>query len=118
MGGPAGQMAGMMEDLKHRALGLALLALATVALAIWVVLPMQQAEQGAAFVEVHPFVTVGCGPIITLGLALLVCGKFVPLRDPISKRLTRVGLVLALLGFAGGGALFWWLNQQLTLLGY
>ena len=108
----------MIEDLKHRLVGLGLLALAFVALAIWVGLPMHQAEQGAASVEVHPFVTVGCGPIITLGLALLLCGKFVPLRDPVTKRLTRVGLVLALLGFAGGGMLFWWLNQQLTLLGY
>ncbi len=108
----------MRDDILHRLVGLGLLLLAAMALALWVGLPLHQAEEHAASVEIHPIVTIGCGPIVTLGLALLLLGRRAALRNPHTRALTRRGAVLAVVGFAGGGAMFWWLHQQLGLLGY
>jgi hypothetical protein len=108
----------MWKEVKARLLALPFLMLAFAALAMFVGLPMHEAEQGSAVVEVHPVVTVGCGPIITLGLWQLLFGERLAWRHPASRQFTRLGLVLVLLGFAGGGLLYWWLEVQLGALGY
>jgi hypothetical protein len=108
----------MWESIKPRLIGLGLLLLAAVSALVFLVAPLHEAENGTRNIDFHVTPIIGIGLFVPIGLFMLIIGDRIPLRDAASKQLTRVGLLVTLIGFVLGGALWWWTEQQFDALGY
>lgn len=108
----------MGDDLRHRLGGFGLLLLAAVTLWLFVVTPLQQANQGQHSIQTYYIPLLGIGLFVPIGLFLLIAGCRIPYRDPETRKLRPVGWLLVLTGLASTGALWWWVEQQFAALGY
>ena len=83
--------------------------------------PLREAAAGAAQVETSPKAFVLAPLLLVGGIALLAGG--LPVAEafagpPVGKQQKRIVWAVMIVAFAAGGAAFWWLESQLTTLGY
>ena len=111
----------MTQDLKIRAGGLFSLVCAAAAGWLFMLRPLQQARAGAPELDTSikgAFVLVPL--LVVFGAAFLIGGENARYRDVSTHppKLTALGWTLIVLSLAVAGACFWWMQTQLSALGY
>jgi len=111
----------MTQDLKIRMGGLASLAGAVAGGWFFLMRPLQQARAGAPEITMDIKGAYVLVPLLLVwGVAFLVGGQRTRYRDVSvhPPKPTPLGWALTLVSLAAAGAVFWWMEAQLSALGY
>jgi uncharacterized membrane protein YhiD involved in acid resistance len=104
----------MLNDIKARLAGLALVAVGLGAGWFFVLKPLQEAMAGAAEVDYSPKAFLFVPASVLFGMAFLLGGARFRYRDEAHKNFTATGWLLLIIIAVVTGAGFWWFNQQLA----
>lgn len=108
----------MLQDLKARLGGLALIAIGLGLAWFFLLGPLQEARQGAPEVRYFLKAFFAAPACVIFGTAFLWRGARLRYRDAARKRLTSMGWFLLVLVALSTAAGFWWFEQQFAALGY
>jgi hypothetical protein len=108
----------MLQDMKARLGGLALIAAGLGLGWFFLLEPLQEASHGAHDVHYSLKAFFAVPACIIFGAAFVLLGKRLRYRDDAHKNFTVVGWILFGLVVLATGAGFWWFEQQFAALGY
>jgi hypothetical protein len=108
----------MLQDIKARLGGLALIALGLGLGWFFLLEPLQKASHGAHEVHYSLKAVFAVPACLIFGVAFMLLGKRLRYRDDAHKNFTAVGWILFALVALATAAGFWWFQQQFAALGY
>ena len=108
----------MLDDIKARMGGLALIALGLAAGWFFILRPLQEASHGAAAVDYSPKAFLFAPASVVFGVAFLLGGSGFRYRNEAHTNFSAVGWLLMILVAVVSAAGFWWFNQEIATRGY
>lgn len=108
----------MLQDMKTRVGGLALIAVGAALGWYFVLGPLDEARRGVPEISYSLKIFLIVPLCLIFGAAFLVMGSRLSYRDQERKTLTLTGWILFALIALATAAGFWWFKEQFSTLGY
>jgi len=108
----------MLQDIKARLGGVALVILGLGLGWFFVLGPLQQAQQGVAEIRYSLKAFLAVPACLIFGIAFVLVGARLNYRDAARKSLTGTGWFLLVLVAIATAVGFWWVQQRFAALGY